>query len=73
MRALEVIGEAAGKVSGLMRDAHPEIPWSDIIGMRNRLIHEYSRVDVRKVWDTVQNDIPQLIAALEPLVPPEEK
>ena len=41
--------------------------------MRNRLIHEYFRVDVRKVWDTVRNDIPQLIAVLEPLVPPEEE
>ena len=73
MRVLEVIGEAARKVSEATRDAHPEIPWGDIIGMRNRLIHEYFRVDVRQVWDTVRNDIPQLIVLLEPLVPPEEE
>lgn len=73
MRVLEVIGEAACKVSEATRAAHPEIPWGDIIGMRNRLIHEYFRVDLRKVWDTVQNDIPQVIAVLEPLVPPEEE
>lgn len=72
MRVLEVIGEAAGKISRATRDAHPEIPWGDIVGMRNRLIHEYFKVDVRKVWDTVQSDIPQLIAALEPVVPPDD-
>lgn len=72
MRTLEIVGEAARKISDEIKAAHPEIPWNDMIGLRNRLIHEYFRIDVEKVWDTVQNDIPALIAAIEPLVPPDE-
>jgi uncharacterized protein with HEPN domain len=70
-KALEIIGEAAARISAEMRTAHPEIPWSDIIGMRNRLVHEYLRVDLRKVSDTARDDIPPLIALIEPLEPPE--
>ena len=55
LKCIEIIGEAASKISPEMRAAHSDVPWSDIIGMRNRLIHEYFRVDVRKVWDTVLN------------------
>ena|SRR3989338_4651890 len=73
MKTLEIIGEAAGKISQETRHAHPEIPWNELIGMRNRLIHEYFRIDLEKVWDTVQNDIPSLITLVEPLVPPKEK
>ena len=73
MRQLEIIGEAARKVSQENRSAHPEIPWSDMIGMRNRLIHEYSRINLKRVWDTIQNDIPRLITLIEPLVPPPEE
>jgi uncharacterized protein with HEPN domain len=71
MRLITVIGEAAGKVSPELRDAHPEIPWRDMIGMRHRLVHDYFRVDVNSVWDTVQQDLRPLIAAVEPLVPPD--
>ena len=73
MRPLEIIGEAARLVSQQTRDAHPEIPWEQMIGMRNRLIHEYFRVNLTTVWDTVQNDLPCLIALIEPLVPPEDE
>ena len=73
MRALEIIGEAARRVSQQTRDAHPEIPWTQMIGMRNRLIHEYFRIDLAAVWDTVQNDLPGLIELIEPLVPPEDE
>ena len=72
MKALEIVGEAARRVSAQTKAAHPEIPWSEMIGMRNRLIHEYLRIDTAKVWDTVRNDVPKLIALIEPLVPPEE-
>jgi uncharacterized protein with HEPN domain len=72
VRRLEIIGEAARNVSQSARDAHPEIPWRQVIGMRNRVIHEYFRVDLQKVWDVVQNDLPVLIAALERFVPPED-
>jgi uncharacterized protein with HEPN domain len=70
---LEIIGEAARRVSQQTRDAHPEIPWEQMIGLRNRLIHEYFRVNLATVWDTVQNDLPRLIALIEPLVPPEDE
>lgn len=71
MKALETVGEAARKVSDEAKAAHPTIPWTDVIGMRNRLIHDYFRLDLRKIWDTVQQDVPKLIALLEPIVPPE--
>jgi len=73
LRPLEIIGEAARKISVETKSAHPEIPWTDLIGMRNRLVHEYFRIDLQKVWDAVRNDIPRLIALIEPLVPPEER
>jgi len=70
-RPLEIIGEAAGQVSEEYREAHIEIPWHKMIGMRNRLIHEYFRVNYGAVWDTVKDDIPELIQLLENLIPPE--
>jgi len=70
-RPLEIIGEAAGQVSEEYREAHMEIPWHKMIGMRNRLIHEYFRVNYGVVWDTVRDDLPELIQLIEKLVPPE--
>jgi uncharacterized protein with HEPN domain len=72
VKLIEIAGEAAGKITPPMRDAHPEIPWRDMINMRNRLIHEYARINLAIVWDVVQNDVPRLISFIEPLVPPEE-
>ena len=73
MRPLEIIGEAARRVSQDTRDAYPDLPWAQMIGMRNRLIHEYFRVNLTTVWETVQDDLPSLIALIEPLVPPEHE
>ena len=73
MRPLEIIGEAASKISKVTRKNNPNIPWADMIGMRNRLIHEYFRIDYDAVWDTIQKDLPQLIAQIEPLVPKEDE
>ena len=70
-KALETVGEAAARVSEETRKASPDIPWRDVIGMRNRLVHGYFDLDLDKVWETVQSDLSPLIAALEPLVPPE--
>lgn len=70
IRSLEVIGEAAGKVSPEFRAAHPEIPWHDIIAMRHRLIHGYAEVRLDYVWAVAQDDLESLIAALDPLIPP---
>lgn len=71
MKAIETIGEAAAKVSDKTKATHPDIPWSDMIGMRNRLVHGYFEVDMRKVWDTVRKDLNPLIMQIEPLVPHE--
>jgi uncharacterized protein with HEPN domain len=71
MRRIQIIGEAARKISPEFKEAHPEISWSEIIGMRHKLIHEYFRIISEKVWATVSHDIPTLMALIEPLVPPD--
>lgn len=60
IRQLEIIGEASNHVSKDIKNTYPEIPWADIIGMRNKLIHDYLGVDTEKVWMTIQEDIPYL-------------
>ena len=69
VRLIEVIGEAASQVSKSFQDAHTDIPWAQIIAMRNRLIHAYFDVDLERVWDTVTDDLPPLIAQLEQIAP----
>jgi uncharacterized protein with HEPN domain len=54
------------------RVARGEIPWPDIIGMRHRLVHEYSPIIPEEVWSVVERDIPALVRWIEPLMPPEE-
>jgi len=71
-KALENIGEAARKVTDETRTMHPEIPWSQIIGLCHRIVHNYFRLDLVRMWEIVQNDVPALIEMIEPLVPPEE-
>ena len=70
IRRLEIIGEAAGRVSPQFQEEHAEIPWSEMRGMRNRMIHRYDDIDTNIVWDTAQEDIPHLLALIEPLVLP---
>ena len=69
VRRLEVLGEAARCVSAATRADLPGLPWRQMIGMRNRMIHEYDRVDLAVVWETVVRDLPPLITALEGVVP----
>ena len=68
VKELEIIGEAAGKVSDEIRSQYGAIPWQDISGMRNRLIHAYFDIDLDVVWSTVTKDLPQLKAALESIL-----
>lgn len=71
-KALENIGEAAGKVSEEFRQSHQEIPWRQIVGLRHRIAHNYFRLDILRVWEITTTDVPALIASLEPLIPPDE-
>ena len=71
IRRLEIVGEAARRVSAATRHSLPEVPWMEVVGMRNLVIHEYDDVDLNIVWDTVRNHLPPLIAILDPHVPRE--
>ena len=69
-RKLEVLGEAARRVSSHFRNKHPEIPWKEIVGLRNVISHQYDKVNYAEIHLIVRERIPELIALLEPLVPP---
>jgi len=60
-----VIGEAAAHISLDEQKQHPDIPWAQIVGLRNRLIHGYDSVDLSILWRIVKDDVPPLITALE--------
>ncbi len=66
-RSLELVGEAARRVSDTLRKKHPQIPWKEMIGLRNILAHDYGRIDHEKLYTTATNEIPKLITALEGL------
>jgi len=68
MYLVEVIGEAASQISRQTRQQYPEIPWKSIVGMRNVIIHTYDVIDLDILWDTVQNDLPALIADLKKVI-----
>ena len=65
VRALEIVGEAASQITQETRDKYPNIPWRNIISMRNKLIHAYFDINYRIVWSAVKEDIPQLLQHLE--------
>lgn len=72
VKSIEIIGEAASKVSIESRNQFPEIPWTVIVAMRNRLIHAYYDVDFDRVWDTITDDLPPLILSLENIIKKED-
>ncbi|MEL6909515.1 MAG: DUF86 domain-containing protein [Cyanobacteria bacterium J06629_2] len=65
---LAVIGEVASRLLPEVELSYPEIPWTDIRGIRNLIIHEYFRVNLNIVWQTIQIDLPQLVRQIEELV-----
>jgi len=65
MKDVEIVGEAASRISKDAQSSAPEIPWVNIIGMRNRLIHAYFDINLDILWQTVSKDLPELAAALK--------
>lgn len=68
IRHIEVIGEASKRISKETKNKKPSIPWKDIAGMRDKLIHGYFGVDTDAVWDTVQKDLPELKEEVEDIL-----
>ena len=64
IRCLEIIGEAARRISYETQNVYSDLPWSDMIGMRNVMIHKYDSIDIFVVWNTVKNDLPGLMELL---------
>ncbi|MBU1669752.1 MAG: DUF86 domain-containing protein [Actinobacteria bacterium] len=62
---LQIIGEAVGRLSDQIKDQHPEIPWREIVAMRNILVHDYFAVDADEVWNVVEGDLPTLKASID--------
>ena len=65
VRAIEIVGEAASRVSIEARNRSPDIPWPAIVGMRNRVVHAYFSIDSDIVWITVTRELPQLLPVFE--------
>jgi uncharacterized protein with HEPN domain len=70
-RQLEIIGEAARRISSELQEKHTEIPWRSIIGLRNILIQEYGEVHMDRLWLIATTHVDELVEKLEPLIPPE--
>ena len=68
IRCLIVVGEASRTISPTTKTAHPQIPWDQIKGMRNQLVHNYNYIHLRTVWKTATKSTPELIDLLEPLI-----
>ncbi len=71
VKEMEIIGEASYQLTVEARERLPTIPWDDIIGMRHRLVHAYFDINLDILWRTVCDDLPALVSALKPHIPPE--
>ena len=65
---LLIIGEAAGKLPIDLREAHPQIPWRQVVGLRNVIAHQYFRLDLEIIWDVVEEELPELRRAVEAML-----
>jgi uncharacterized protein with HEPN domain len=71
-RGLEILGEAARRLSEEFRQAYPEIDWRNVIGLRNVIVHRYEQVQQEQIWAIAITELPALLAQLEPLLPHDE-
>ena len=69
-RSMEIIGEAARRVSEPVKSAHPEIPWQQMVAQRNVIAHEYGEIKQERIWLVATTHIPELVRLLKPLLPP---
>jgi len=65
VKCIEIVGEAGARVAAVTRAANPLVPWTQIVGMRHHLVHVYFDIDLDRLWTTVTDDLPPLVAALE--------
>jgi uncharacterized protein with HEPN domain len=68
LHLIQILGEAASRVSAAVREQHPELPWSRMVGMRNRIVHGYDHLDPDIVWTVATEDLEPVLAALERLL-----
>jgi uncharacterized protein with HEPN domain len=68
VRQLEIIGEASRNISDEFQDQHPKLPWAKMIGIRNKIVHEYFNINLAIVWDTIKDDLPLLKKSIQKLV-----
>lgn len=67
-RQIIIIGEAARRISLVFKEAHPEIPWAQMVGLRNLVTHEYEKVDLQIIWKIANENVPELTRLLAPLI-----
>ena len=68
LRNLQTLGQSAGRLSDTLRDAHPEVSWRGIIGLRNILVHDYLGISLVRIWEIVEHDLPDLRRKVEALI-----
>jgi uncharacterized protein with HEPN domain len=73
MYAIAIMGEATKRLSEEFRGQHPYLPWRELAGLRDRLVHDYKNIDLDILWDLVSVEIPALLVSLEPLLPKQEE
>ncbi len=72
VRLVEIVGEAASRIPREVQERHSKIPWAEITGMRNRLVHGYGAIDLDIVWSIITTDLPPLVDALERMLEEEQ-
>ena len=73
MYAISIMGEATKRLSNEFREEHPHLPWRELTGMRDRLVHDYKNIDLDILWDVISVEVPALLVSLEPLLPKQDE
>lgn len=73
LHLVQIVGEAARRVSPAFQQRHPEIPWSDVIGMRHKIVHDYMDINERLLWEVVTTELTSLVERLSRLTPPDDE